>query len=47
LLTLLPQMDELITHRFPIERAAEAYEARVAARGLKSIVVFGREGGTG
>jgi L-iditol 2-dehydrogenase len=40
LLKRLPQMDELITHRFPIEQASEAYETRVAARGLKSIVVF-------
>lgn len=47
LLTLVPEMDELITHRFPIERAAEAYEMRVAAHGLKSIVVFAREEITG
>ena len=40
LLTLTPEMDGLITHRFAIQEASKAYETRLAGQGLKSVVVF-------
>ncbi len=40
LLGSVPHIDELVTHRFEIEHAPEAYEARLAMDGLKSLVVF-------
>lgn len=40
LLGSVPQMDELLTHRFGIEHAPEAYAARLSMDGLKSLVVF-------
>lgn len=40
LLTIIPEMDGLITHRFAIQEATKAYETRLAGQGLKSVVVF-------
>jgi L-iditol 2-dehydrogenase len=36
----VPHIDEIVTHRFELERAPEAYAARLSLDGLKSLVVF-------
>ncbi len=40
LLTRIPEIDRVVTHRFSIDEAARAYEVRLAGEGLKSMVVF-------
>lgn len=40
MLPRLPDLDRIVTHRFPLERADEAYAARLERRGLKSAVVM-------
>ncbi len=40
LLSSLPQVGELITHRYGIEQAPEAYASRLQLSGLKSLVEF-------
>jgi L-iditol 2-dehydrogenase len=40
LLRSVPHIDEVVTHRFDIERAPEAYSTRLAMDGLKSLVEF-------
>jgi L-iditol 2-dehydrogenase len=40
LLGSVPHVDEIVTHRFEIEQAPDAYAARLAMAGLKSLVVF-------
>lgn len=40
LLTRMPDVDRIVTHRFSIDEATRAYEVRLAGEGLKSMVVF-------
>jgi len=40
MLAAVPHIDEVVTHRYGIERAPEAYESRLALAGLKSLVQF-------
>ena len=40
LLRSVPHIDEVVTNRYGIERAAEAYSSRLALDGLKSLVAF-------
>lgn len=40
LLTILPEIDRIVTHRFSVEEAPQAYDVRLAGQGLKSMVVF-------
>lgn len=39
MLPRLPALDRLVTHRFPLARADEAYAVRLERRGLKSVVL--------
>ena len=39
-LTRVPHLDEVVTHRYGIEDAPEAYASRLAMEGLKSLVHF-------
>lgn len=39
LLPLMPEVEQLTTHRYPIEDAVKTYESRLAGEGLKSMVV--------
>jgi L-iditol 2-dehydrogenase len=41
LLTTLPEIDAITTHRFPLAEATKAYEVRLRNEGLKSMVVMG------
>jgi L-iditol 2-dehydrogenase len=41
LLRLMPEMDEIITHRYSIDDGTEAYYSRLRGEGLKSMLVFG------
>ena len=43
LIPRLPELAMLVTHRFRIEQATEAYESRLAGKGLKSVVLPGGE----
>ena len=40
LLAVLPQANQLITHRFPIQDAIQAFQARLELQGLKAIIDF-------
>ena len=40
LLALVPHIDEVVTNRYDIEHAPEAYSSRLAMSGLKSLVQF-------
>ena len=40
LLPRMPQVDEVTTHRFPLENATESYQVRLRGEGLKSMVVM-------
>lgn len=40
LLPHLPALERLITHRFPLEQALEAFDARMNYEGLKAVVVM-------
>ncbi|GBD23913.1 D-arabitol-phosphate dehydrogenase [bacterium HR29] len=40
MLPRLPALDRVVTHRFPLDRADEAYAARLERRGLKGAVVM-------
>lgn len=40
LLGRLPALDRIVTHRFPLERAEEAYAARLERHGLKNAIVM-------
>jgi L-iditol 2-dehydrogenase len=40
LLTVMPHVAEVNTHRFPIEEGRKAYESRLGMDGLKSLVIF-------
>ena len=40
LLGSLPRVGELVTHRYGIEQAPEAYTSRLELAGLKSLVDF-------
>jgi L-iditol 2-dehydrogenase len=39
LVSRIPALERLVTHRYPLERAAEAYAARLGREGLKSAVL--------
>ena len=41
MLSRLPEVDRITTHRFALEDAVEAYEVRLRNEGLKSMVVMG------
>jgi L-iditol 2-dehydrogenase len=41
LLRLMPEMDQIVTHRYGIDDGTEAYMSRVRGEGLKSMIVFG------
>jgi L-iditol 2-dehydrogenase len=43
LLPYLPEIDELATHRFPLDRATEAYDVRLRGEGLKAVVVMNED----
>lgn len=40
LLRLLPEMEQIVTHRYGIEEGTEAYASRLRGEGLKSMIVF-------
>src|SRR5690606_10608329 len=40
LLQVVPHIDEVVTNRYDIEHSPEAYTARLAMDGLKSLVAF-------
>lgn len=40
LLRLLPEMEQIVTHRYRIDEGTEAYASRLRGEGLKSMIVF-------